>query len=434
MAERILIARGGEIAARIARTCKRFGQTVIVRVRDEHENGVHVEAADGTLVAADDAALMTKLEGYALVHPGYADPAFQRALAAAMPEGVLLIAPKVEALDRVRDRLGLRRACVEESLRFVPGPLEAPAKLPDAIEAAEAIGYPIYLRPANAHTGLGGVRCDDDDELMKVWDELARAASELGSAVTVERFIERARAVEVILVSDSTGETVAISETERTLAGASGDLIEESPAPFIAARADGDAIRFSLFDSAIRVVEPLASPGIATVTFLFDDDGRAFISDVALGLPRSHSTAELVTGLDLVAIEIALIKGEPLPDDVHTVQPTGAGLFASLRAETPVSHVATFRSPPAPQRKIRVDASVQDETAPPEDDGVLLCRIGSYAPIRHQALLLLDRMIAETEVTDVRTNQKILRGLLSDEAVRAGQYDASTPARVRPYA
>jgi acetyl/propionyl-CoA carboxylase alpha subunit len=356
-----------------------------------------------------------------------------RTLHGALPEGVVLVGPTPSALERVRDRLGLRRACIEESLRFVAGPLEAPAKLPDAIEAAEAIGYPIYLRPAHGQTGLVGVRCDDDDELMKAWDEHAKAAAAHGTTLTVERFIERARAVEVILVSDSTGETVAIAETERTLGSASGDLIEESPAPFIAARADGDAIRFSLFDSAIRVVEPLASPGLATVTFLFDEDGHAFISDVVLGLTRSHSTAELVTGLDLVAIELAVIKGLPLPDEVHTVQPSGAGLFASLRADAPVPHVPCFRSPPAPQRKIRVDASVQDESASPVDDGALLCRIGSYAPIRHQALLLLDRMIAETEVTDVRTNQKILRGLLSDEAVRAGQYDASTPARVRPY-
>lgn len=433
MAERILIARGGEIAARIARTCKRFGQTVIVRVRDAGENGVHLESADDKLVIAELAELTTKLEGFAFVHPGYADPAFLRALHAVLPEGPVVVGPSLEALDKARDRLAIRRAGLEESLRFVPGPVDAPAKLPDAIEAAEALGYPVYLRPVHAGTGIGGVRCDDDDELMKVWDELAKAAGELGTALTVERFIERARALEVILVTDATGETVALAETERTLSSVSGDLIEESPSPFLAQRPDGEAIRFSLFDAAIRVVAPLASPGIATVTFLFDEDGRAFISDVCLGLTRSHSTAELVTGLDLVAIELTLVKGLPLPDEVHAVQPSGAGLFASLRADQPVPHITSFRSPPAPQRKIRVDASVQDETAPPEDDGVLLCRIGSYAPIRHQALLLLDRMIAETEVTDVRTNQKILRGLLADEAVRAGQYDATTPARVRPF-
>ena len=434
MAERILIARGGEIAVRVARTSRRFGQTAIVRVHDENENGVHVDSADGTLVASDLASLTELAKDFALIHPGYAEQAFVRALRAVAPEGVVVVGPTIEALDRVRDRLALRRAVVEESLRFVPGPLEAPEKLPDMIEAAEATGYPIYLRAVHTETGVEAARCDDDDELMKVWDDLAKSAAERNTALTVERFIERARVVEVVLVTDATGETIALAEVERTLGGVSGDLIEESPAPFIAARADGDAIRFSLFDSAIRVVQPLACPGLATVTFLFDEDGRAWLSDVALGLTRSHATVELVTGLDLVAIELSLLKGLPLPDEVHSVQPSGAALGASIRSDAPVERIETFRSPPAPQRKIRVDTSVQDETAPPVDDALLLCRIGSYAPIRHQALLLLDRQIAETEVTAVRTNQKILRGLLADEAVRAGQYDASTPSRVRPYA
>lgn len=434
MAERILIARGGEIGARVARTCKRFGQTALVRVRVEDENGVHVDAADGALVAPELSALVAREAELTLIHPGYADAKFQRALREALPESTKIVGPTLAALDAVRDRLALRRAAEEQALRIVPGAIAPLPKLPDAIEAAEAIGYPIFLRAAHDGTGLEGTRCDDDDELMKAWDDLAKQAAGLGTSLTVEKYVERARRLEVLLVSDTTGEAVALAEVERTLATSACGLIEESPSPYLASRPDGEAIRFALFDAAIRFVQPIGAVGIASVTFLLDEAGHAFIEGVELGLPRAHATAELVTGLDLVAIELVLARGQPIPDEVHAVQPSGAGLFASLCAESEVARIESFRSPPAPQRKIRVDASVQDDTAPSEDDGILLCRIGSYAPIRHQALLLLDRMIAETEVTPVRTNQKVLRGLLADEAVRAGQYDASTPARVRPYA
>ncbi len=429
----------------MARTCKRLGTTAIAVVGKADESGVHVDACDevvvvegaegaflppASIVAAAQAAKVDR------VHPGFASPRHHLALARALGDaGLRLVGPSPEAIAKSLDRMALRAMSEETFVRWVPGPDSTPPKLADAIEAATAIGYPVVLRADHDEVGLAPIRVDDDDELMNEWDGALAEARTHHASLTVEQAFERARTFEVLVASDSQGETLAIAECETTLRDHGEVPIAESPSPELTYRTDGEALRMAMFETAIRVVGPLSLVGLSSVSFVLDGDARLWVDGVRVGLPRHSAAIEMVTGLDLVAVELALAAGQPMPDEVHTVQPSGHAFFASLSATDEASLdlvVKEFRPPPAPQRQVRFEPSVIDGEKPAPGDGRILTGVGTYAPIRHQALLVLARMLAEVDIAPLRTNARFLRAILADEAYRAGQYDTSFLGRIRP--
>lgn len=443
MTDRILTVDPGEAAARVARTCKRLDATAVTVVTAEDERGVHVESSDEVVVvpgdprALDPAALVAAAEQAkaTYVHPGYAS--FERLLALARAfagKEPKLLAPSVEAIENALDRTALRAAAEQTEVRFVPGSPISFEKLADAIEAADSIGYPVRIRVSRSGVARSRI-IDDEDQLFASWDELFAAAKVAGCGVMVEREIELARRVDVLVATDAHGESLALVETEIALAEHDvGVDLDESPSPELSMRSDGEAVRLAIYESAARFAQAFGLVGITTVRVFLDADGHFFIAGLRAGLPRHHGTIEMVSSLDLVGVELTLHRGEPIPDEVHAMQPSGHAFGSSLRvaesslADTPVKEL---RAPPQPQRKVRFDPSVVDGCAPAAADSGLLMRVTTFAAIRHGALLGLDRMLAEIDVTPVRTNARALRGVLADESFRAGQYDASLAERLR---
>lgn len=443
MTARILIAEAGEAAARVARTCKRLDAVAITVVSSASEAGVHVESCDEHVVVDGDPRALpatSLLEAAArcsatAVHPGYASMERLVALARAFAETPgRLIAPPLAALERASDRIALRTLADEIDVRFVPGPARSFEKLADAIEAADSLGYPVRLRASRADA-FRSRRIDDEDQLFANWDEMRAAADAAGCSILVEREIERPRRVDVLVATDAQGDTVAIAEVEITLEDPTfGVELDESPSPELLIKPDGESIRLALFDSAVRLVSPLGLVGLASVRFLLDADDHFHVSSVRAGLPRHHGSIEMVSGLDLAGVELALTAGQPIPDEVHTVQPSGHGFGASLRAseeQASYPEVRELRAPPQPHRKVRFDPSVVEGSAPAPADGSLLMRVCTYGTIRHASMLGLDRMLAEIDVAPYKTNAKNLRAVIADEAFRAGKYDATLGERLR---
>jgi len=443
MTDRILTADPGEAAARVARTCKRIDATAITLVTADGERGVHVESSDETALVAGDpraidpaAVLEAAIRVHAThVHPGYAS--FERTLSLARVfEGQTpkLLAAPAEALAKAIDRKAQRAVATEVDVRFVPGSDGSFEKLADAIEAAEALGYPVRIRVSKSGIARSR-RIDDEDQLFSSWDELDAAAKSASCGVMVEREIELARRVDVLVATDAHGEAIALAESEIALAEHDvGVDLDESPSPELSMRSDGEAVRLAIFESASRFAQAFGLVGITTVRVFLDADGHFFIAGLRAGLPRHHGTIEMVSSLDLVGIELALYRGEPIPDEVHSMQPSGHAYGASLRvleAAQANIEVKELRAPPQTQRKVRLDPSVVDGCAPALADAGLLVRITTFGPIRHSAMLGLDRMLAEIDVAPLRTNARALRGVLADESFRAGQYDASLAERLR---
>lgn len=438
-----MIAEAGEAAARVARTCKRIDAVAITVAATEHELGVHVESCDERITVEGD---LRRLPGPVLVdaaarcgatrvHPGYAT--FERLLElsrAFVDSPAKLLAAPEPALTRAMDRAALRTVADEVHVRFVPGSGVGFDKLADAIEAAEALGYPVRLRLSRS--GLTrSRRISDEDQLFSSWDEMAAAAKTHGCTLMVEHEIELARRVDVLVVTDAQGECVAIAEAEIALAEHDvGVDLDESPSPELMQRSDGEAVRLAIFESAARFAQPFGLVGLATVRVVLDADGHFFVAGLRAGLTRHHPTIEMVSGLDLVGLELTLHAGEAIPDEVHNVQPSGHAFGASLHTLDggyESTSVKEHRAPPQPQRKVRFDPSVVDGAVPALADRGQLMRVTTYGAIRHAALLGLDRMLAEVDVPPFRTNAKGLRGVLADESFRAGQYDASLAERMR---
>jgi acetyl/propionyl-CoA carboxylase alpha subunit len=166
------------------------------------------------------------------------------------------------------------------------------------------------------------------------------------------------------------------------------------------------------------------------VKFHIDPSGLFWVSDVKIGLPRHHTLIEMVTGVDLVALQLRIASGEPIPEELETVEPRGHALDASILAlDQQDAVVSSYSVAPAPQGRFRATSSATVGMPLPVDDRPLIAKLTAHAPIRHRALLSMDRMLAEMHVEPFSTNVQALRRILSDHAFRAGQYDNESALR-----
>lgn len=369
MFKSVLIPRGGEAASRVARTCRQLGLESVV-ISANGTSSRHVEAADRVLeLEGGEPAVSPDALGYLIeaskadaIHLGYEGQTQVAELArAAEQSDVAVVGADADALASLHDRATLQEAAERAALRVID-PSERPS---------------------------------------------------------------RARVIGVLVATDSHGSTVSFAECDRSLQASERTLIHEAPATELVFRADGEAFRTSLFESARRLVAELRYPGLFEVRFYVDAGGRAHIHQVRVGLCREHALVEMVTGVDLVALQLRIAAGEPLPDELSILEPRGHAITASIvaleRATEPASRLAFA---PAPQGRVRWEASATVGSTLPADDLPLIAKVTTHEPIRHRALLTLDRMLAEIQVAPFETNTDALRGVLADYAFRAGQYDS----------
>lgn len=447
--ERILIAQRGEVAARIARTCKRLGITAI-GVRGEHEReGVHLEACDETVVVPvsgralpppEAVTAAAKEAGAEAVHPGYALPREHTTLARAVRDaGLAFVGSPEAALVAVQDRSAWRRMGDETGVRLVRGSEEILTDVDRLRSVADEIGYPIAIKPVIAGPVSQLVRVDDDDELDEGYARFLDAARRDGAdeRALVEHFVDRARHLAVTVVVDAHGEVGFFGERETSLRWGPHRLIEEAPSPALLQVPWGEAIREALGDSAIRLARAVGVVGLATIDFLVDAAGRAWIVGIEVGLPFAHPVTEMVCNVDLVEIELRVAAGEELDEAATLAQPTGHSFEARLVAEdgerelVPCSGVVEdLRFPPGPPGMVRAEPAVLPGEHVDAEADALLAKIVTFAPIRHQALLVLDRVLAETHVAPLATNIKVLRRVLGHESFRAGHYDEAFVGRI----
>ena len=243
--------------------------------------------------------------------------------------------------------------------------------------------------------------------------------------------IFRPREIGVLVAADSHGETIPIAECDRSLSDNDRMLIHESPSPELFFRKDGDSFRMSLFESARRLAAELRYAGLLEVRFQLDPSGQAWAVGVTIGLPRHHTLIEMVTKVDLVSQQLRIASGERLGDELLHLEPRGHALATSIVAlDQPEAPVTSLSIAPAPQGRVQSAASATLDLPLPADDRPLIAKLTTYDPIRHRALLTMDRMLAELRAEPFETNVAEVRRVLADYAFRAGQYDTSSVARL----
>ncbi|UJR79973.1 biotin carboxylase N-terminal domain-containing protein [Sandaracinus amylolyticus] len=452
MFEKILVANRGEVAARVARTCRRIGADTVTVHTDGEEDSVHAQACDeavrvgpprtnGAVPVRDSYANVAALIGAAratgcsALHPGYGllddDPTLARACEAA---GIAFVGPSPEELVLYRDRFSIRHAAFDAGLRILPGS-ERPIREPSELrEDVEAIGYPLVIKPA---FGLGEPTVLPTLESA---DDLERAIGGIeweGAACYVERHVDRPRHVEVQLVGDGQGNCVVIGDREVSVRKDHRRVLAESPAPAIDALRQGAAVRSAIGAAAIDLALYLRFRGVGSAHFLIDARGSFYFLGFHPLLQPEHAVIEACANIDLVEVQVRLASGEPMPPEVPRVAPTGHAVQARIEAATDPRDGRPFpgraddvRWPPAPAGKVRIETGIQPRSRVQHDHDPVVATVTTYAPTRHEAVLVLDRVIAETRIAPLVTNLRLLRRALNHESFRACQYDEGFLDRV----
>ncbi|WP_298039413.1 biotin carboxylase N-terminal domain-containing protein [uncultured Microbacterium sp.] len=430
----VLIANRGEIARRIIRTVRARGLRSVAVHSDADADAPHVREADlalrvGPAAAADsylsveriiDAAMVSHAKA---IHPGYGFLSESTALARACAEaGIVFIGPSIEAIEIMGDKVRAREHVAARGVPVVPG-FDA-SGLSDgqiAVRATE-VGFPLLIKPRSGGGGKGMEIVSDADALPAALGSarrVARAAFGV-DALLLERLIRRPRHIEVQVFGDSDGRVIALGERECTLQRRHQKVIEEAPA----AALDSD-VRERLFAAAVRVAESVEYTGAGTVEFLVDADAPSefFFIEMNTRLQVEHPVTEAVTGLDLVALQLAVAGGRALPAAPPI---TGHAIEARIYAEAPErgfvpsSGVVMRFEPPA---GVRVDAAIESGGRVSDFYDPMIAKIISHGPDRTTALQRLDDALARTVILGVETNIAFLRLLLANERVRAGDLD-----------
>jgi acetyl/propionyl-CoA carboxylase alpha subunit len=452
MFSKVLIANRGEIAARIAKTCKRMGIETVAVYSEVEKDSVHVQACDQAVCVgpgpvresylnADailDAARSTNADA---IHPGYGllseNPEFAKTVRDA---GLGFIGPDAEMLTLFGDKLRARQVAHEAGVRCNP----ASDPVADASQAhahAYQLGYPLLVKAVAGGGGIGMELVQEPEALADAIQRCQRRGEQAFGDVRVylERAIDRPRHVEVQLIGDSTGHVLAFGERECSVQRRHQKLIEESPAPVFTNLHDGETVREQMLAAAISIFEQVRYQNIGTCEFLVDAHGQFYFLEVNARLQVEHAVTEMCWGIDLVELQLRMAAGEPLPPELDYKLPSGHAIEARICAENPLKNFAPspgdveeLRWPPLPVGSVRVDSGigVGSKVTPYYDS--LVAKVIAHGPTRHQALLLLDRALGGTLVRPLQTNIEFLRSVLADHAFRAGQYDTAITQRLKP--
>ncbi len=435
--ERLLIANRGEIAVRIIRACRELGIESIAVYSDADADAVHVRAADralwiGPAAAAEsylrvDAIVAAAAEsGAQAVHPGYGFLSEQPALAdACAAAGIVFVGPGRETLASLGDKLAARARALTAGVAVVPGtfePLPVGSGADESRIAAEAerIGYPVMVKAAAGGGGRGMRRVDDPEQLS---ESVAAAAREAAAAfgdgsVYLERYVDRARHVEVQLLGDSQGAIVALGERDCSIQRRHQKLVEEAPAPGLS-----EAQRRSLHELGVKVARTVGLRNAATAEFLLTPDGEFWFLEVNARLQVEHGVTELVTDLDLVHEQLWIAAGRPLSERARAAAsgaatPSRHAIEVRLSAEDPARDFAPapgrltcWQAPAGPG--VRVDAGVEEGSVVSPNYDPLLAKLMVVADDRQAAIGRLAGALGEFEIGGLQTTLPFHRWLVA---------------------
>lgn len=448
MFKKILIANRGEVAVRIIRTCRRLGVRTVAVYSDADAKALHVESADEAVRLGEaplpksylnKAALLAAVSasGADAVHPGYGLLSENADFCAQVQGlGVTFIGPDTRALATFGDKLEAR--ALARSLGIEPPPgtdTEVdPSDLAALERAAQAVGLPLLVKAAGGGGGIGMVRVNS-------WAELAAAATsaaQRGTAafgngkIYLERFLERSRHIEVQVLCAGPGKAWALGERECSVQRRHQKLIEETPSAAAFLETSTTA-RSELFASALGLLSALPYVGLATVEYVVGEAGVPYFLEVNPRLQVEHGITELVTGLDLVELQLRAVAGDSveLPEQVA---PNGHAVEVRLYAEDPARGfmpqpglLEQFSFPDL-GADFRVDTGFRSgDTITPHYDP-LLAKVMARAGTRAEAIDGLLNGLSQTKVVLTgktaarRTNLELMQQILASPTFRSGQY------------
>ena len=451
--DKVLIANRGEIARRVIRTCKRLGIQIVAVCSEADREAPHATEADEVVVVGPPPVKDSYLNVEAIVsairstrasavHPGYGflseKPAFARAVAEA---GAVFVGPPPAVLEAFGDKMKARGVALAAGTSPVPGtdapiPIETEEGLAEARRVAAHVGYPVVVKAVGGGGGIGMQVVHEPQALERA----LRSCSDRGKAafadarVFLEHYVDQPRHIEVQVFCDTHGAAYALGERECSVQRRHQKIVEESPSPAAFFEGEtGQARRRALYDAALRVVKQVGYVGAGTCEFIADASGNLFFLEVNARLQVEHPVTEMVTGLDLVELQLRVAAGERLPD-LSGIARRGHAIEARVYAEDPSKG---FIPKPgaidqlvwaggvgeAQTERLRIESGVRAPAKVTPYYDPMIAKVVAWGETRQRAIDELDRALAGTTLTPCTTNLAFLRRVLADDEFRAGRYD-----------
>ena len=434
---RILIANRGEIAVRVIRTCRELGIESILAASAADLDSTAARLADKTICIGPPRSSESYLNIEAIIsaasttqadaiHPGYGFLSENAAFARKCTEAnITFIGPTAWQLGAIGDKLSARQHAIEAALPVVPG---GPAdSLPAALDLAERVGWPILIKAVGGGGGRGMKQVQDRDQMAEALElAIAEANAAFGDArVYIERYISSGRHVEVQLLGDDV-QIIHLGTRDCSIQRRYQKLVEEAPAPELS-----DGLRKNIHNAAVTFGKHLRYRGAGTVEFLVDCPREEFyFLEMNARIQVEHPVTESITGLDLVAEQIAIAQGQPLRLSQADITFKGHAIECRINAEDIHQDFrpspGTVRSaifPAAPHT--RVDTHIESGSKVPPFYDSLLAKLIVTGADRHTALEYMAAALANCHINGIETNLGLHTALMQDAEFKAGGVDTA---------
>jgi len=433
MFKKILIANRGEIALRVIQACRELGIPTVAVYSTADRDSLHVTYADEEVCIGPPPSAKSYLNissiisaaeitGADAVHPGYGFLSENAHFAEVLKEcGLGWIGPPPDVIRRMGDKARARQTAVAAGVPVLPGSQDPLASAEEAVELARKIGLPVILKAAAGGGGRGMriVRSEDEVE-----SQFQTASSEAEKAfgdgrVYLEKYLEEPRHIEFQVFGDKHGNVIHLGERECSIQRRHQKLIEESPSVAL-----DELLRAKMGEASERLCRSVGYEGAGTIEYLLDLDGRFYFMEMNTRIQVEHPVTEMVSGVDLVKLQIRVAAGEKLTIP-SGLRPRGHAIECRVNAEDPVTFapspgkLQTFHLPGGPG--VRVDThGYEDYVVPPHYDS-LVAKLIVHAGTREEAIARMQRALDFFVVEGIKTSIPLHREILRDPEFQAGR-------------
>jgi acetyl-CoA carboxylase biotin carboxylase subunit len=442
MIQRVLIANRSEIAVRIIRACKEMGIETVAVYSQADKEALHVQMADqavciGASLASESYLNMNNLiqaaclTGCDAIHPGFGFLSENSRFARLVQEcGLTWIGPRPEVIEQLGNKTEARKMMAAKGVPIIPGMSKALSSEQEGLSVVDEIGYPIILKASNGGGGKGMRVVRSETEFQDAYYQTKSEAKQFfgDEDVYIEKFIENPKHIEVQLAGDRYGNCVHFYERDCSFQIDNQKMMEEAPCSCLS-----EAQRAALVESACKACKAAKYDSVGTVEFLFDGNQHYFM-EMNTRIQVEHPITEMITGIDLIALQIRLAQGDPLPFTQAQIHKNGVAIECRINAED-VHHdfhgcagkIRFYHCPGG--NGIRVDSGIYSGYEVPPFYDSMLCKIIAYAPNRKACIQKMKGALEEIIVDGIETNEEFLYLALFQEDFLKGSYDTSMAAK-----
>jgi acetyl-CoA carboxylase biotin carboxylase subunit len=435
--KKVLIANRGEIAVRVIRACRELDLPTVAVYSTADASALHAQIADeaiciGAAASKDsylsEAAILTacKITGADAVHPGFGFLSENAGFAKKCAEnGITFIGPDAESISMLGDKARAKETMKAAGVPVIPGSDGAVKSLSDAKRIAADVGYPVMIKAAAGGGGRGIRRADSESELEPQIEAAKQEAKNYfgDDSIYIEKFIVSPKHIEFQILCDSHGNAVHLFERDCSMQRRNQKVLEECPCAVMTPE-----LRERMGAAAVSAAKAAGYKNAGTIEFLLSATGEFYFMEMNTRIQVEHPITEMLTGVDLVQMQIKIARGEALPFSQSDIKMSGAAIECRINAEDPAFDfrpcpgvIAALHVPGGPG--VRIDSAVYQGYAIPPYYDSMIAKLIVHAPTRREAIMKMRRSLAEFIVDGVKTNIDFELSLITDPVFESGRYD-----------